>query len=324
MRFKFVVNINFERSMSFKNIISKALKSSRHLKVNNKCSFGKYNIVKPGLVSSPLTIPDHICKPRYFITGEPSEAIANAEIKNDKQIVKMQRACKLAANILNDLGSHIKVGVTTDDIDVLVHKATIENGAYPSPYNYRHFPKSVCTSVNNVACHGIPDDRPLEDGDIINVDVTVFLDGYHGDCSKTFLVGNVDDCGKALVENTENCLNMAIDLCQPGRPFQDIGNCISKTCSQMGYTVIPAFIGHGLGSYFHGPPDIYHTVNSYPGVMEPGMTFTIEPVIGQGSEIVEILEDGWTACTIDGSRTAQFEHTILITNDGVKVLTVPD
>ncbi|KAL3287181.1 hypothetical protein HHI36_001657 [Cryptolaemus montrouzieri] len=218
----------------------------------------------------------------------------------------------------------MQVGQTTDEIDRLVHKLTIENGAYPSPYNYRNFPKSVCTSVNNVACHGIPDDRPLEDGDIINVDITVFFEGYHGDCSKTFLVGNVDDFGKYLVKTTEDCLHLAIDICKPGRRFRDIGNCIAKECFKMGYTVIPAFIGHGLGNYFHGPPDIHHTVNDYPGTMEAGMTFTVEPILGQGDEMVEILEDGWTAVTIDNSRTAQFEHTILITNDGVKVLTVPD
>ncbi|XP_045483346.1 methionine aminopeptidase 1D, mitochondrial [Harmonia axyridis] len=286
--------------------------------------FGRYKLVEPGNVSEPLLIPDDVAKPSYYSTGEPSESIHKIDIKDPNQILLMKKSCTLAANILKTVGECIKIGQTTDEIDKLVHKLAIENKAYPSPYNYKRFPKSVCTSVNNVACHGIPDDRPLEDGDIINVDVTVFLEGYHGDCSKTFLVGNVDEIGTDLVESTEECLNMAIEICKPGRRFRDLGEYISTAANLMGFNVIPAFIGHGLGTYFHGPPDIYHTVNNYPGVMEAGMTFTIEPIIGQGTEVIEILEDGWTAVTIDGSRTAQFEHTICITNNGAEILTKPD
>ncbi|XP_044745509.1 methionine aminopeptidase 1D, mitochondrial [Coccinella septempunctata] len=291
---------------------------------NESIKFGRYNLVKPGNVSRSLSIPECIPKPSYYLTGVPSETLNSIDIKDHKQILQMKKACRLAANILKSVSQHIKIGQTTDEIDKFVHKLTIENKAYPSPYNYKHFPKSVCTSVNNVACHGIPDDRPLEDGDIINVDITVFFEGYHGDCSKTFLVGDVDEIGINLVESTEECLNMAIDMCKPGRRFRDLGEFISRSACLMGYTVIPAFIGHGLGTYFHGPPDIYHIANDYPGVMEKGMTFTIEPVIGQGTEMVEILEDGWTAVTVDGSRTAQFEHTICITNDGAEILTLPD
>lgn len=171
----------------------------------------------------------------------------------------------------------------TEDIDILVFNSCVESGAYPSPLNYKHFPKSVCTSINNVVCHGIPDDRLLEDGDIVNVDITVsistdnkkyifihyyhndilfvlkvFYNGYHGDCSKTFLVGNVDEQGRDLVKATETCLDKAIDICKPGVHFQDIGYCIEDEAEELGYEVISSFIGHGIGCYFHGPPDIYH------------------------------------------------------------------
>ncbi|KAF0298797.1 Methionine aminopeptidase 1D, mitochondrial [Amphibalanus amphitrite] len=197
--------------------------------------------------------------------------------------------------------ARLQPGVTTEEIDRLVHRLTVQHGAYPSPLNYRGFPKSVCTSVNNVACHGIPDDRPLEDGDIINIDVTVFLDGHNGDCSETYPVGQVDQQGLRLIDAARRCRDDAIAICRPGVPFSEIG--------------------HGIGRYFHGPPEIYHCWNSYPGTMQPGMTFTIEPVISQGSREIVLLEDGWTAISGDGSRSAQFEHTVLITEDGVEILT---
>ncbi|RZC36033.1 Peptidase M24 domain containing protein [Asbolus verrucosus] len=216
-----------------------------------------------------------------------------------------------------------QVGQTTDALDTFVHDFIVTHEAYPSPLNYKHFPKSVCTSVNNVACHGIPDDRKLEDGDIINIDVTVFYKGYHGDCSKTFLVGNVDDLGRELVQATETCLNDAIAICRPGRKFNEIGSFIEKRSRSLGFTVIPAFIGHGIGHYFHGPPDIFHITNDYSGEMQAGMTFTIEPVLSHGGKEILILEDDWTAVTLDFARTAQFEHTVLITDTGAEVLTTP-
>ncbi|XP_050306237.1 methionine aminopeptidase 1D, mitochondrial isoform X2 [Anthonomus grandis grandis] len=224
----------------------------------SKPNFGKYSIVHPGKVSPKKQVPDNIPKPSYFRTGEPSENVMVSEIKQSGQIQSMRDSCRLAANILETVGHSIKVGQTTDDIDTLVHKLCIQYGAYPSPLNYKNFPKSVCTSVNNVTCHGIPDDRPLEDGDIVNVDITVFYKGYHGDCSKTFLVGNVDEEGKWLVEATEVCLEEGINVCRPGAYFRDIGYAIEQKASELSYTVVPAFLGHGIGSYFHGPPEIYH------------------------------------------------------------------
>ncbi|KAL1513981.1 hypothetical protein ABEB36_003312 [Hypothenemus hampei] len=290
----------------------------------SKPNFGMYSIVHPGKVSSRKTIPDHIQKPSYYQTGIPVEQIDYEEIKNEKQISGMRDSCKLAANILKMVGNSLKIGRTTDQIDCLVHDLCLKYNAYPSPLNYRNFPKSVCTSVNNVTCHGIPDDRPLENGDIINVDITVFYNGYHGDCSKTFLIGEVDDEGKYLVEAAELCLEEAIKICKPGIPFQDIGYVIEKTAAELSYKVVPAFLGHGIGHYFHGPPEIYHIRNEYPGKMQAGMTFTIEPILTQGEEFIEILDDNWTAVTVDHARTAQFEHTVLITPSGVDILTLPE
>ena len=190
---------------------------------------------------------------------------------------------------------------------------------------YCGFPKSVCTSVNNVACHGIPDDRKLEDGDIINVDITVYFNRFHGDCSKTFLIGDVDERGKYLVHHNEKALLEAIKVCKPGQRFNVIGTAISRYAKEVDLTIVPAFIGHGIGNYFHGPPEIYHFENDFDfGVMQPKMTFTIEPIFALGSEELELWEDGWTAATVDGSRTSQFEHTILITENGSEILTLPD
>ncbi|XP_076062196.1 methionine aminopeptidase 1D, mitochondrial isoform X2 [Oratosquilla oratoria] len=243
------------------------------------------------------------------------------EIKADWQIEGMREACILARKTLNEVRDSIQVGMTTDAIDAIVHETAINNGAYPSPLNYRGFPKSVCTSVNNVACHGIPDDRPLQDGDILSVDVTVYLNGYHGDCCETFLVGEVDAAGEDLVEAARKCRDEAIAICAPGVHFAAIGHKVEEVAYQNNYTIVPAFIGHGIGSYFHGPPDIYHCYNSYPGSMEEGMTFTIEPILTQGSQDAIILEDGWTAVMLDNARAAQFEHTVLITSSGHEILT---
>lgn len=282
--------------------------------------FGVYDKVLPAETTPSRLVPDHIERPDY-LSGRPLHVRKQPEIKDDEQIKGMKCSCNLAANILNKVGPFVQPGVTTDEIDELVHSLTIEAKAYPSPLHYKGFPKSVCTSVNNVAVHGIPDTRPLQNGDIVNVDITVFNNGYHGDCSKTFLVGDVDDRGLQLVNITEECLNQAIGICGPGVPFCDIGLRIYRIAKRHKLTVLPAFIGHGIGKYFHGPPDIFHTLNRYPGLMKAGMTFTIEPVLSHGNEMTLILEDGWTAVTEDGARAAQAEHTVLITEHGAEILT---
>lgn len=284
----------------------------------------KYDVItEAGNVSPMQHVPDSIAKPSYANSGIVVGVPREMEIKTEEQIARMRESCRLARMILNRVSKQVKAGVTTEELDRYVHKLCIENNAYPSPLNYRWFPKSVCTSVNNVACHGIPDDRPLRDGDIISIDVSVFYNGYHGDCAETVMVGHsVDDRGKALVQTARECLKRAISICGPGQKLSEIGRTISIVASQAGFTVVPAFCGHGIGTYFHGPPDIYHFDNDEKGEMLEGLVFTIEPVITEGSPDIAIMEDGWTTVTVDNSRTAQFEHTVLICDEGVEVLTV--
>ncbi|OXU21017.1 hypothetical protein TSAR_011315 [Trichomalopsis sarcophagae] len=315
------VNKTFVRTF-FKNFLKTRLENAARKKA--QIAFGRYDIVEPGIVSARRSVPSYIPKPVYADTGKPQLPPTEPEIKNKDQIECMIHSCMLAKRVLKEIRSVVKPGVTTDFLDEKIHEMIINNGAYPSPLNYRGFPKSVCTSINNVACHGVPDDRTLQDGDIINIDVTVFLNGHHGDCSEMFEVGNVDEEGKKLIEATEVCLQKAISICKPNEKFCNIGKVIEETAGKQGFTVLPAFGGHGIGSYFHGPPDIIHIENDYKGAMKPGMTFTIEPVLSQGKEDVAILEDGWTAVTLDNARAAQVEHTILITDNGCDILTRPN
>ncbi|XP_047104004.1 methionine aminopeptidase 1D, mitochondrial isoform X2 [Schistocerca piceifrons] len=279
---------------------------------------GKYDIVHPYEVTAEKTVPPDIEKPEYFASSVP-EVVYATETKSAVAIDKMRLSCQLAKKVLNAAIPLLKVGVTTDFIDGKLHQMIIENGAYPSPLRYHGFPKSICTSVNNVICHGIPDLRPLRDGDIINVDVTVFRGGYHGDCSATFLVGNVDEEGIHLVEGAKKCLLKGIGACGPGERFSAIA--IEEEAHKQRLNVVPNVLGHGIGSYFHGPPDIYHIYNDFGGVMLPGMTFTIEPALTNGSVGTCVLEDGWTCVSVDHARSAQFEETVLIKADGVEVLT---
>ena len=238
-------------------------------------------------------------------------------------VAKMRAAGLLAARILDEAGALIAPGVTTDAIDALVHDATVAAGAYPSPLNYGRFPKSVCTSLNEVICHGIPDSTALREGDIINVDVTVYLDGHHGDTSRTFLVGAVDPEAAKLVEVTRQALEAGIAVCKPGAPFRAIGAAIHALADQHGYGVCAGFCGHGVGRAFHSGPTILHCRNSEPGTMVAGQTFTIEPMLTLSKQGVKarMWNDGWTAVTVDGSWSAQFEHTLLITPTGVEILT---
>ncbi|KZC05799.1 Methionine aminopeptidase 1D, mitochondrial [Dufourea novaeangliae] len=266
-------------------------------------------------------VPGYIPKPSYSQSSVPRQSPEKVEIKDKNQIKCMRDSCYFARKVLTRIKEYVKPGVTTDELDVIAHEMIISNGAYPSPLNYRRFPKSICTSINNVACHGIPDSRPLQNGDILNIDVTVFLNGYHGDCSQMFEVGECDKEAKRLISITEVCLNEAINICKPNENFCHIGSVIEDIANKNGYHILPAFAGHGIGTYFHGPPDILHFANSDPGKMLTGMTFTIEPILTPGSWEVEILEDGWTAVTVDNSRTSQSEHTILITDSGCEVLT---
>ncbi|XP_062972465.1 methionine aminopeptidase 1D, mitochondrial isoform X2 [Elgaria multicarinata webbii] len=280
-----------------------------------------YSIVWPAMVSPAHPVPKHIKKPDYVTTGIVPDWGDYIEIKNEDQIQGLRQACQLARHVLLLTGKSLKVGMTTEEIDCMVHHEIIRQNAYPSPLGYGNFPKSVCTSVNNVVCHGIPDSRPLQDGDIINIDVTVYFNGYHGDTSETMLVGNVDESGQKLVEVARKCRDEAIAACRPGTPFSVIGNTISLIAHQNDFRVCPYFVGHGIGSYFHGHPEIWHHENESDLLMQEGMAFTIEPIIMEGSSEFRILRDKWTAVSLDNKRSAQFEHTIVITSRGAEILT---
>ncbi|KAI7907476.1 peptidase M24, structural domain-containing protein [Cokeromyces recurvatus] len=301
----------------------------RSLSVKNIQRWGNYERLVPASLAKinvrdmpHRSVPEHIMRPPYAEHGTTSSWAPKIVIQKDEEYrLGMRRAGQLAKRILSMSSSLCQPGITTNEIDRAVHQAIIEQDAYPSPLNYNGFPKSVCTSINNIIAHGIPDDRPLKDGDIINVDVTVYLNGYHGDTSATFLVGNVDEKGKALVECTKECLDKAISICGPNVPYKEIGRVICEHATKFGYSVSDELSGHGIGSEFHCLPLIYHHLNEEEGVMESGTTFTIEPILCQGSAIGIMWPDQWTISTVDGSRSAQFEHTLYIHDDGVEILT---
>ena len=243
-------------------------------------------------------------------------------IKSPDVIERMRRAGSVAAEILRLAGEAVRPGVTTEEIDAYVHDLYIERGAYPSPLNYHGYPKSLCTSVNEVICHGIPDSRVLLDGDIVNLDVTAYIDGVHGDTNATFYVGDVDPVSRRLTEVTEECMWHGIEAVVPGRPLSDIGKAIEQHAKQHRYGVVRAFIGHGIGEQFHTDVQVFHYYEPRANmIMRPGMTFTIEPMITLGTWQHRMWDDGWTAVTTDGKRTAQYEHTVLVTDAGVDVLT---
>jgi len=280
--------------------------------------------LEKGVVSPRRAVPPTIERPDYAETGQPGPATM-PEVKSGERLERMRRACRAAANVLAEVESLIEPGVTTDAIDALVHDACIKRGAYPSPLNYRGFPKSVCTSVNEVICHGIPDDRPLQEGDICNVDVTLYLDGMHGDTNRTFFVGKVDDDTRRLVDVTHACMMRGFEAVKPGGQIRDIGRAISSKARSHGYSVVRSYCGHGIGETFHSRMQIPHYYEPRATtVFEPGMTFTIEPMINEGRFQDRQWDDGWTVVTADGKRSAQFEHTILVTETGAEILTLPD
>jgi methionyl aminopeptidase len=277
--------------------------------------------LQPGFISPMRTVPAEIPRPEYAETGNVTRR-PEERIKDAAFIERMRRAGHAAAEVLDIGAAVIAPGVTTDKIDAVVHQAYIDRGGYPSTLNYRGYPKSLCTSVNEVICHGIPDDRPLRDGDIVNLDVTIWLDGVHGDTNATYCVGNVDDASKRLIDVTRQCLDRGIAAVAPGRPFSDIGRAIETHAVANGYEVVRAFVGHGIGEQFHTDLQIPHYYEPrMTTIMEPGMVFTIEPMISMGTGQHKIWDDDWTAVTADGSRTAQFEHTIVVTSTGVEILT---
>lgn len=288
-----------------------------------RCHKASTEHVRPGRIGPPRAVPDSIPRPAYADGGQRERA-SGSPVRSSDVIARMRVAGRAAAEILQRVGAAVAPGVTTDELDALCHEECIRRGGYPSPLYYGGFPKSLCTSVNEVICHGIPDDRALVDGDIVNLDVTIFLDGVHGDTNVTLPVGTIDPESERLIRVTRECLDRGIAAVRPGRPINDIGKAIQTHAEAAGYGVVRAFVGHGIGEEFHADLQIPHYFDRRSStVMEPGMTFTIEPMITMGSWQPRLWDDGWTAVTADLRRTAQFEHTLLVTDDGVEILTLP-
>lgn len=245
-------------------------------------------------------------------------------IKTPDDIAKMRIAGRLAAEVLEMIEEHVKVGITTDELNTLCHDHIVNvQKAIPAPLNYHGFPKSICTSINHVVCHGIPNDKPLKDGDIINIDITVIKDGYFGDTSKMFLVGNTTEWAQRLCRVTQECLYKGIEIVRPGTRLGDIGEVIQKHAESNGYSVVREYCGHGIGTVFHEEPQVLHYGKAGTGLeLKEGMTFTIEPMINLGKKETRLLGDGWTAITKDRKLTAQWEHTLVVTADGYEIFTL--
>jgi methionyl aminopeptidase len=278
----------------------------------------------PGVISKPLTIPQAIVRPEYVGKPAPAEW-TGGHTKTPEQIEKIRAAGKIAARAIALVGEHAKPGITTDELDRIAHEYMISEGAYPSTLGYRGFPKSCCTSLNEVICHGIPDDTVLKDGDILNVDITAYKDGFHGDSNVTFLIGDVAQEVVQLVERTKQSLERAIAAVMPGRPINVIGRTIESFAKRFNYGVVRDFTGHGIGEAFHSGLVIPHfdAAPNYSNTMEVGMVFTIEPMLTLGTHEWDLWEDNWTVTTKDKSITAQFEHTLVVTESGAEILTLP-
>lgn len=243
-------------------------------------------------------------------------------IKTDEQVAGIRKSCQLTKAVLDMLAERIAPGVTTEQLDAWAHEYTLAHGGIPAPLNYRGFPKSICTSINEVICHGIPGPRVLQAGDILNVDVTSIVDGYYGDASRMFLIGEVTPEARRLVEVTRECLDLGIAQVRPGNTLGDIGHAIQQHAESHGYSVVRLFVGHGTGVHFHELPNVHHYGTAHTGMtLLPNMVFTIEPMINIGAYDVKMLDDGWTAITADGSLSAQWEHTLRVIPDGVEILT---
>ena len=283
-----------------------------------------YGSVAPGEVSSRRAVPASIERPEYVDKPTPDKNLS-PEVKDAETIELMRTAGRIAAHAMETAAAAIAPGVTTDEIDRVGHEFLLDHGAYPSTLGYRGFPKSLCTSVNEVVCHGIPDSRPLEDGDIVNIDITAYIGGVHGDTDATYLCGDVDEESRLLVERTHEAMMRGIKAALPGRQINIIGRVIEMYAKRFGYGVVRDFTGHGIGRSFHSGLVVphYDAAPSYDTLIEPGMTFTIEPMLNLGTESWDMWDDDWTVVTADRRRSAQFEHTIVVTERGAEILTLP-
>jgi methionyl aminopeptidase len=278
-------------------------------------------LLQPGRISPMRQVPAHITRPEYV--GRKQPQIGESDVKDAGTIERMRIAGRIAARALAEVGRHVAPGVTTDELDRVGHEYLCDHGAYPSTLGYRGYPKSLCTSLNEVICHGIPDDTVIADGDIVNVDITAYIDGVHGDTNATFLAGAVDEQSALLVERTHEAMMRGIRAVAPGRALNAIGRVIESYARRFGYGVVRDFTGHGIGTTFHSGLIVPHFDDPDVGIiMEQGMTFTIEPMLTLGSIDFVVWPDGWTAVTTDRQRTAQFEHTLVVTADGYEILTL--
>ncbi|MET1051747.1 MAG: type I methionyl aminopeptidase [Mycetocola sp.] len=277
-----------------------------------------------GAVSPLRNVPPGIPRPEYVGRSAP-RPFTGSDVYSPDAIERIRRAGRIAADAIALVGEHVRPGVTTDELDAIGHRYLIENGAYPSTLGYRGYPKSLCSSVNEVICHGIPDDTVLDDGDIVNIDITAFVDGVHGDSNRTFIAGTPTDDVRLLVERTEESLRRGIKAVAPGRQVNVIGRAIESYAKRFGYGVVRDFTGHGVGEAFHSGLIIphYDSAPQYDTVMEVGMVFTIEPMLTLGTHEWDMWPDDWTVTTKDKSITAQFEHTLVVTERGADILTLP-
>ena len=291
-----------------------------------RCHLDRRRLARPpvarGRVGPLRPVPDSIPRPSYVWSADPPPA-AGFQIQTAESLDRLRHAGAVAADVLLEAAAAVAPGVTTDDIDAIAHAAFLARGAYPSTLGYKGFPKSVCTSVNEVICHGIPDDRPLEDGDIVNIDVTAFVDGMHGDTSATVAVGEPEAAVAHLIATTREATLRGIAAIGPGRPLNVIGGAIEPFAHQFGYGIVAEYGGHGIGETFHAAPHVHHTVRPEDGaVLRPGLSLTVEPMLTTGAGGFRLAEDGWTEVLDDGLPSAQFEHTVVVSDTGVEILTV--
>ncbi len=284
----------------------------------------KTGLLIPGKLSATRTVPTSIARPEYVGKSAPSNW-TGGHVRTRTEIEKIRKAGRIAAQAIALVGEHARPGVTTDELDRIGHEFLISQNAYPSTLGYRGFPKSLCSSINEVICHGIPDDTVLEDGDILNIDITAFHEGFHGDSNVTFKIGNVSPEVSDLVDRTHEAMMRGINAAVPGRQVNVIGRTIETYARRFGYSSVRDFTGHGIGEAFHSGLVIphYDSAPLFDDEIQVGMVFTIEPMLTLGGYEWDMWPDGWTVVTKDKSLTAQFEHTIAITENGPEILTLP-
>ncbi|MET3567696.1 methionyl aminopeptidase [Leifsonia sp. 563] len=278
----------------------------------------------PGRVTPMRPVPSRIARPEYV--GRPGPApYTRGDVYTPDEVELIRESGRIAAQAIERVGEAVRPGVTTEELDAIGHEFLLAHDAYPSTLGYRGYPKSICSSVNEVICHGIPDDTVIEDGDIVNIDITAYKNGFHGDSNQTFIAGTASDEVVGLVERTREALNRGIKAVAPGRQVNVIGRAIESYAKRFGYGVVRDFTGHGVGAAFHSGLIIphYDSAPAHDDVMEPGMVFTIEPMLTLGTHEWEMWADDWTVVTRDRSITAQFEHTLVVTERGAEVLTLP-